>query len=436
MKKLFVLTSFLLVTVLFLLSTPVYADNILEIYKKFKLELDREDTPQNKEWIKRFKEVEKFFEFLNTKNEELNRLNISVGAGFKGDWSGEKELYKLDIDSEISKGIYPNEFRFKAGASIQLIDKTLKEDVTSLMVNYDHHFKPWLEVYGFVERFSNSYLSIKQRYEIGTGISFELDLLDTTKKIDAEIKTYFDEKKEENTIRNKSEKDYEEFRNIHANITDEVYEEFRKYLDKFDKGPPDKKLAINLLRSKFEDLEKEEKRIKQAFKKKYAKLSVGLAMTLFSELEQAEIKAYFDEKKEENGEQVIQKATETTSILLDMEHRFRFVLRPSIVVRPTDDLTLMAFKYFKYPLNRPYQNGKRDYRTDALIRAQLVLKKDAGGAEKVSLILEYQQHYDNFPPWLPPSKIDEYAHGKTLREGYEIAEDTHEEFKFVLKISF
>jgi len=426
MKKLFVLTSFLLVTVLFLLSTPVYADNILKIYEKFKLELSKDDTPQNKKWIKRFEEVKKFFEFLNTKNEELNRLNISVGAGFKGDWSGKKELYKLDIESEISKGIYPNEFRFKAGASIQLNDKTLQEDVTSLMVNYDHHFKPWLEVYGFVERFSNSYLSIKQRYEIGTGISFELDLLDTTKKIDKEL----------NTMKDKPEKGYEKFKNIHGNITDEIYKEFREYLDKLEDDSPDKKLAINLLRSKYEDLEKEEKRIKQAFKKKYAKLSVGLAMSLFSELEQAEIKAYFDEIKEENGEQVIQKATETTSILLDMEHRFRFVLRPSVVVRPTDDLTLMAFKYFKYPLNSPYQNGKHDYRTDELIRAQLVLKKDAGGAEKVSLIIEYQQHYDNFPPWLPPSKIDEYAHGKTFREGYEIAEDTHEEFKFVLKISF
>ena len=422
MKKLFVLTSFLLVTVLFLLSTPVYADNILEIYKKFKLELERDDTPQNKKWIKRFEEVKKFFEFLNTKNEELNRLNISVGAGFKGDWSGKKELYKLDIESEISKGIYPNEFRFKAGASIQLIDKTLQEDVTSLMVNYDHHFKPWLEVYGFVERFSNSYLSIKQRYEIGAGISFELDLLDTTKKIDKEL----------NTIRDKSEK----FMNIHGNITDEVYKEFREYLDKLEDDSPDKKLAINLLRSKYEDLEKEEKRIKQAFKKKYAKLSVGLAMSLFSELEQAEIKAYFDEIKEENGEQVIQKATETTSILLDMEHRFRFVLRPSVVVRPTDDLTLMAFKYFKYPLNSPYQNGERDYRTDALIRAQLVLKKDAGGAAKVSLIIEYQQHYDNFPPRLSQSKIDKFANGKILRDGYKIAEDTHEEFKFMLKISF
>ena len=108
--------SFLFVAVLFLFSSPVFADNILEIYKHFELELSREKSWSEK-WMKQFKEVEKFFEFLNTKNDELKRLNLSVGAGFKGDRSGKEELYKLNIESEISKGIYPNEFRFKAGAT-------------------------------------------------------------------------------------------------------------------------------------------------------------------------------------------------------------------------------------------------------------------------------------------------------------------------------
>ena len=421
--------SFFFVAVLFLLSTPVFADNILEIYENFKLELSKDDTSQNKEWIMRFEEVSKYLGFLNTKDEELRRLNISVGAGFKGDRAGEKELFKLDIKSEISKGIYPNEFRFKAGATTQLKNDELQEDVSSLMVNYDHHFKPWLEAYGFVERFSDSYLSIQQRYEIGAGINFKLDLLNTTKKINNEL----------DSIRNKSEKDYKEYRNIHGNITDEVYEKFRAYLKNLDEGSPDKELKIDtkLLRNKLKELEDEENRIKQAFKRKHAKLSVGLAMTLFSELERAKIETFFDEIKEENGEQVIQEATETTPILLDGEQRFRFVLRPLVVIRPTDDLTLMAFKYFKYPLGSPYKKGgKRDYRTDALIRAELVLKKDAGGAEKVSLIIEYQRHYDNSPPFLPQSIIDDYENDGKILRGEGIAENTHDELKFELKISF
>lgn len=421
--------SFLLVTVLLLLSTPVFADNILEVYKKLEKELPKEDSPHYGEWVNRFKEAGKFFKFLSTKDEELNRFNISVGAGFKGDRAGEKELFKLDIESEISKGIYPNEFRFKAGATTQLKNDTLQEDVTRLMVNYDHHFKPWLQVYGFVERFSNSYLSIQQRYETGGGISFELDLLNTTKKINNEL----------DTIGNKSEKDYKKYRNIYENMTEKVYKKFRDYLDNLDDSPPHKKLMIDtkLLRSKLEDLEKEEKRIKQAFKKKHAKLSVGLAMTLFSELERAKIEAFFDEIKEENGEQVIQEATEPTPILLDEEQKFRFVLRPSVVIRPTDDLTLMGYKYFKCPLGSPYKNGgKRDYRTDALIRAELVLKKDAGWANKVSLIIEYQRHYDNSPPRLPQSIIDDYENAVKILRGEGIAENTHEEFKFALKISF
>ena len=293
-----------------------------------------------------------------------------------------------------------------------------------MMVNYDYHFTPWFQVYGFVERFSNSYLSIKQRYEIGTGISFELDLFNK-EKIDKEL----------NSIRSKSEEDYEKFKNIYGNITDALYEEFRTYLDNLPDDTPVEKHAKYLISSKFEDLEKEEKRIKQAFKKKYAKLSVGLAISLFSELEQAEINVYFDEERTVNGVETIQ-ATETTSITLDMEHKFRFVLRPLVVFRPSDDLTLMAFKYFKCPLGSPTENGERDYRTDALIRAEFELKKAAGWAEKLSFILEYQRHYDNLPPFIPQSKIDEKANeGKFLR-GDGIAEKIHDEFKFVFKISF
>lgn len=397
---------FLLIAAQFFLSTPAYADNIEDIYKKLKKELPKEDQ----EWKEKFNMIEKYIEKLNKTDKELQQLNLSVEAGFDGHRAGEENLYKLNAEIEIAKSVYPSAFRFRSGTSVQLKNNDWQEEVTSLMVNYDYHFKPWLEVYGFVERFSDSYLSIKHRYEVGGGVMTELDFFGTTKKI--------------------SEK-WDKDLNTYEDISRKAHKGYRCYLKKLDESSTDKESTTKtrLLRKQLCDLKKGEKRIKQTFNKKQARLSVGMALTIFSELEKAEIeKKFVDESIPEEKE----------PFSLDGEQRFRIVLRPSVVFRPTKTLTLRMLKYYKHPLGSPIKgewDGKRDYRTDALIRAELKLPVTPNWAKNVLLVFEYKRHYDNLPPEVPKPIVDDYKD-----KGMELlkwkAENTHEQFKFKLQILF
>lgn len=398
---------FLLIAAQLLLSTPAYADDIEDIYNKLKEELPKELPKEELEWKKKFNITENFIKNLNKTDKNLHQLNLSAEVGFDGHRAGEENLYKLNVEIEATKGVYPREFRFRAGTSVQLKNNDWQEEVTSLMVNYDYHFKPWLEVYGFVERFSDSYLNIKHRYEVGGGVMFELDF-GTTKKIHEVWK-----------------KDL----NTYEDISKKAYNGYREYLKKLDENSTDKKSTTDtrLLRKQLGDLEKEEKRIKRAFNKKHARLSVGMALTIFSELEKAEIeKKFVDESIPEEKE----------PFSLDGEQRFRIVLRPSVVFRPTKTLTLRMLKYYKNPLGNPIkEEGRRDYRTDAMIRAEIKLPVATNWAKNVLLVFEYQRHYDNLPPEVPKSIIDDYI-DKGMRLQKEKAENTHEQFKFKLQILF
>lgn len=352
--------SFILVAAQFFLSTPTYAEDIEAIYSKLKKELPKKEM----EWEKKFNLTEKFINYLNEAEKALTQLDLSVEVGFKGHRADEAHLYDINAETKITKGIYPREFRLKAGTSVQLKNNDFTEEVTSLMVNYDYHFNSWLEAYGFAERFSDSYLSIKHRYEIGGGIKFEFNLGTTMKideKWDKNLKTY-------------------------KVIYNEACDGYKNYLESLDKNSTDKKSMTNtnLLSNQLDELDERRKDIERAFKKKYAKLSAGMAFSIFSELEKAEIEKIFEDES-------IPEDKEPFS--LDGEQRFRIALRPSVVYRPTDNLTLIWLKYYKHATD-----DWRDYRTDELIRAELKLPVIPNWPKNVLLVFEYKRHYDKVPP--------------------------------------
>lgn len=401
-----VVLLFLFIIALSLFSSPARADDIVKTVESLEKELPKEELKvedeiqeeefnyeEHKDWIIKFKEAAAF---LKKYGNVFQPLNLSVAAGYYGHKSGDSNLYNLSIDTSINYNVYPNAFRFTAGTSIQYRDNELLENVTTLLMSYDHHIKPWLEIYGFVERFSDSYLSIKERYEIGCGLKLELDLLNAKKK--------------------KALKKYK--RNASS------YQEYRKILKNL--GKPDH--VAETMSANLEYLEKPEttEMVEQAVKKKYTKMSAGLALSLFSELEHAEIGAAI--MKEIDNRMV----EESESFLLEAEHRFRLVLRPSLLFRPIDELTFRGLVYFKCPVGRPYKvNEKFDMRLDGLFRIEYKLTAVPGWAKSVSLVLEYQRHYDNLPPGLSQAILDEYT-----VVGNIFARNTHDEFSFKLSFLF
>lgn len=374
-------------------SSPALAADVVKTAESLEKELPKEESKENKKWITQFKNAAAFLKKYGT---IFQPLKLSVAAGYYGHKSGDSSLYNLSLNTGINYNVFPNAFRFSAGTNIQYRDNQLLENVTTLLMSYDHHIKPWLEIYGFVERFSDSYLDIKQRYEIGCGLKVELDILNANRR-----------------------KELKEYKSNSASYKD--YKDNLKNL-----GKPAH--VIETMSAQLASLDRPETTecVEQAIKKKYAKLSVGLALSLFSELEHAEIGAAI---MKEIDNQVVE---EYKSFLLDAEHRFRFVLRPSLLFRPIDELTFRGLVYFKCPIGRPYTvNNKFDMRLDGLFRLEYRLAGVPGWAKSVSLILEYQRHYDNLPPGLSQSILDEYTIAGDI-----FARTTHDEFSFQLAFLF
>jgi hypothetical protein len=119
------------------------------------------------------------------------QLNGDVAGGFDGDKSpidvdgatsepnsgsvrssnSEPENnYKIDSAVTLTRGTYPQVFHLKTSVGVILTGKNFQEDVSSLRMSYGHYTAGGaVEIYGFAERISDSYMSIDQRWEVGGG---------------------------------------------------------------------------------------------------------------------------------------------------------------------------------------------------------------------------------------------------------------------------
>lgn len=396
------------IVIQFVLAIPIpsYGEKSIQaITENIKKELEPRTDTERKEFNDK-SELTNLIDILKKHEKDVFPFSLSINAGFIGDKAGEVGLYKVDAGVGITYNAYPHELRFNTALTAQLKNGKFQDDVATMLINYDYYLKNWIEIYGFIELSSDSYLSIQHRYEIGGGIKFETNLLSPKRKGKLELKSY----------KNNSG----------------AYETFRDYIKKSPKSLEDKELLIE----QIDGLENEGTRIIETLKKKYAYLSLGMAITLFYEIEKAEIETYADDIIEENGAVTIIKAAQTTKFALDGENRLRIVLRPSIIIRPCENLSIEGMHYIKYPIGSPTKvEGRHDYRTDSHVQVKLTLPKASNWAKEVSLILGYYRYYDNIPPRIPQSIIDEnLAAQKSLRK--TVAADTHERFVFSLEIKF
>jgi len=421
-----VLLSFL-IAVRFLLPAPVFACDRPGIDEKSQEPYARENSNGRSEEDEKKKKDEEeklwrkncddIIKFLKERKDDLYPVNFGVDVSFNGHKAGENNLYKLNIGANFVSYQYPGEFCFRAATALQFRNNMVQEDVTTLLVKYDYYFEPWFEMYGFVERFSDSFLSIQHRYEIGGGVKFELNLWGKKREKEREIERYRAQLKEvfkQNEIKDCTPT-AASIKHCHEKQAPSNYDSSKK----------------------ADELLKEEHYFYDLLKRKFAKVSASLVITILSELEKAEIETYIDDRVAgEGGETIICEGTATARFPLEGEQRSRIVVRPKVIINLLENFSLTGLIYLKYPLGKPQKVlGRIDYRYDALLRAELKMSNPFNWAKKVALFFEYQRHYDNYPPRLPDSIIDEYrSTGKELRK--TIADDTHEEFLFGLNIQF
>lgn len=383
----------------FSLPPSVRAEDFFSLADALSQALPGKDSKYYGDWVERFRLANRL---LGDRKKDLNQLDLSLAAGFSGDRAGEQSLYKLNVEAAVNKGVYPRTVRFRAGTSVQHKNNVAQDNVTTLVMNFDYYFAPWFETYAFIERFSDTYLSIKERYEVGGGIKLELNLLDTP-------------------VGERTRQDREAMAADGASSL----QEFAAFLDRAEQEG-DGQVDARGLRPLLAAYRTERRNILAGLRQKESMLSLGLALSFFSEMEQAEINATI----------LSQGVSESARFALDAEQRFRVVVRPNVTFRPLDTLSFKGYIYLKYPLGGPLRSeGRLDYRTDSFLSAELKLPTDPEWGKRVSLILEYQRHYENLPPRIPQSTID-----ATLAAGQSIspveAERTHDLYVFKVSVTF
>ena len=146
-------------------------------------------------------------------------------------------------------------------------------------------------------------------------------------------------------------------------------------------------------------------RITPLIRKRHARVALGLAATVFNELEDAFVETFVDSLAADSIT-VRASSPATTRVGLVSRERLRLALRPSLEVRFSDQLSTKGHIYFKLPADEPFEiDDHLDYRVDALLSATLKLAENAEGDETVAITWESREAFDNLPPRIGDDRI-------------------------------
>ncbi len=337
----------------------------------------------------------------------------SVSLSFAGNESVGKEDHKLSTDIALSRGIYPGQLRVSAGAEVRLRDDEVSEDVTKILVNYDYYFEDWLEVYGFLERFTNSFLGISERYEGGVGMNLEWDLKRKRSPWFEGGLSYlvYDDPARRKTSPRRWQTFCDENDARRREIL--VDRQTQKYLDHYREVMRDELFTGPQITKHKEEY----CHTLPAILKKRSRLQFGIAASLFGDFEKPATREITVRLKEdesviaagpelsvqegvaaEDSEAITGKFTPPSSF------DFRLTVRPTITFRPNDRIELHTHYYWKQALEGLDETGgglfedSADVRTEFEIGGKMVLAKDHTGAEKVSLELKATEYHNRRPP--------------------------------------
>ncbi len=357
------------------------------------------------------------WKLLSAIKEEANNQKILRGKasfGFTGDGvsqsadSQDKNPGQTTVNSglELKRGSYPGKFTFNVDVGLRLSKNKVQEDVSKIKASYDYYTTEWLMPFTFVERFSDSFMNIDQRYEVGFGAYFSrtflkigkrsLKIREKGKEYSSDIATAFETlKEEEKKLKESSSQKPKK----NADWRDDGwYECYRKLAPKESE---------NLKKDEFlEQLEDWIKEAGIAQKKRNALITVGVSSALFRETEKATIKREHEEEvKTTEGPKMV--AIEDT-FPVDAAHRYRLSVRPTLEVQPSDRWSLLFRWYWKIPVgqtrgDRLLSDGTLkevlDYRSDLESSLTYSVKGvEFGQPGDVDVTLRYQRFFDNAPP--------------------------------------
>ena len=340
--------------------------------------------------------------FRDTRDTEIenNRLRGRASFGFLGNSNSESEIYRINGGIHIESGSFPQDFEFSTLLNIQIDNGQLQENLSNLRISYDRFLKnkrdPFrYEGYSFINRRSDQFMGISQRYELGAGIITAF----WKKKLHDRSQARYD----------KYHREVIQWRAKGPNAVDVTVRGYPSYT------------WTGIDSSAFETLHDSRERIANTIIKKRSPLRLGLLIGVFYEVESASAS---DELLTAGGPEMFTRNFEVTN-------RFRWEIRPSVNWRLSEDVYFKVAPFFKFPFPHEWKTQVGD---EMLIDARLDLFADLifSLQDNFTLSIDYNFYYD----FAPASMLLNDVTGPDGQPLYLTAERRHHFVSFAVGYQF
>ena len=329
-------------------------------------------------------------------------VDFSFSADETGDFSGagpgNETLFGLRAGARLSGGGYRSRVRLLADMRALIHDNVFEQDFSRARLSYDHQRTDHLGAFAFIERYSDDAMSIASRYEIGGGVSFGVDLWPR-----------LDDAAGARALAHLASADAGGFR---CGV-----ERLRAGFDPAGgtSAPPacapaasaaapaygpaagDPRPAADVFDGLLGVLEP----LERGLGARQAMVSLSLGVGVFSEFENALIETRVSRLDSMAGGPAAPVVLLPPRYLrVPGRHRYRFLLWPTIAMRPLTSLSIEFVPSFKLPISAPrrFSDGVLAYRMDWFVRIDWRPRQDDSAAGRMKLFVKFDYYKNMGPP--------------------------------------
>ena len=328
-------------------------------------------------------------------------VDFSFSADETGDFGGgpgNETLFGLRAGARLGGGGYRSRIGLLGDMRALIHDNVFEQDFSRVRLGYDHQRTDHLGAFAFIERYSDDAMSIASRYEIGGGVSMGVDLW--------------------------PRRDDEAGARALVHLATDGAGGFRCDVERLRAGfdpaagaeppsaclssappgapgyrpaPGDPRPAPDV----FDGLLDVVAPLERGLAGRQAMVSLSLGVGVFSEFENALIETPVSPLDPATG------GPAASTVLLPPRylrvpgrHRYRFLLWPTIAMRPLTSLSIEFIPSFKLPISRPHRfsDGVLYYRMDWFVRIDWRPRRDDTFAGRTKLFVKFDYYKNMGPP--------------------------------------
>lgn len=324
-------------------------------------------------------------------------VDFSFGADETGDFSGagpgNETLFGLRTGARLSGGGYRSRLRVLADMRALVRDNVFEQDFSRLRIGFDHRRTDHLGAFAFIERYTDDAMSIASRYEIGAGVSFGVDLRPRSGEAGTRALAHL------------ATADAAGFRcgieRLRAGF-DPAGAPAPPVCTPAPGSAPAYRPSADAPRPSpavFDGLVDVLAPIERGLRARQSMVSLSLGVGVFSEFENALIETRVS-RLDAPSAGVGSSDLPLRYLRLPGRHRYRFLLWPTIAMRPLSSLSIEFVPSFKLPISAPrrFLDGVLAYRMDWFVRIDWRPRPDDGAAGRMKLFVKFDYYKNMGPP--------------------------------------